>query len=63
MVKSKTNESHTAGKQTAVYPKKMIDRRYRARAGPVETGRARVCVDEACVLTMMRPSMTVSVFS
>ena len=50
-------------KQTAVYPKKMIDRRYRARAGPVETGRARVFVDEACVLTMMRPSMTVSVFS
>ena len=49
--------------QTAVYPKKMIDRRYHARAGPVDTGRARVFVDEACVLTMMRPSMTVSVFS
>ena len=41
----------------------MIDRRYHARAGPVDTGRARVFVDEACVLTMMRPSMTVSVFS
>ena len=35
--------SHTAVEQTAVYPKKMIDRRYRARAGPVETD-GRGCV-------------------